>query len=121
MSPRVTVNVGEELEWVLNSGDSKSETVREGLRAIADERSTTSYEGLRDEEAQAYDWLVDRVDGSGTVMLEIIKTELAQVLSKDKELIRTSILLPLSQKGYIDVRPLLFDVKVYVYPPEEVA
>lgn len=118
MSTNVSVKLDEDLLKVAESGESRSETIRDALRTWARENRVSEYPGLNEDQATAYEWMLKRVEGGGVLDKESVETELAQMLSKDRKLIKWKVIAPLSNAGYINVQPRMADVLIWVKPPE---
>lgn len=114
-----SVRVDEELDDLLEGAENKSERVREALRLWKAERDGNGGDGLTEEQAAGYEWLRDRAGVGGMVNLRVAKTVLAQRLSIDKGLVKAEVLQPLSEAGYLDVQPRLYDVAIWVREPTE--
>jgi Arc/MetJ-type ribon-helix-helix transcriptional regulator len=120
---RVSARVSDpELVKVLQGGESKSEVLRDALRALAEKEESTGGLGLAgtdldDEQRRAYRWLVDRFGLNETTSLEVVKVELAQELGKKKELITHRIIKPLDREGLVRVRSGIEIVRVTVLAP----
>jgi Arc/MetJ-type ribon-helix-helix transcriptional regulator len=120
---RVSVRVPEDLTHILDDADSDSEAVREGLRRLADEKRQASYARLTDEQAQAYETLLNRVHGleKNSLRLEAAKIELAQRLTIPKDLVAESVITPMRKKGYLEINSGMYSVSITVRPPGAVS
>jgi len=110
----------DDLDAYLADVDNKSETIREALRMYRLQREGVEDERLTDSQRAAYTWLRERVGVDGKLALGPAKSELAQVLSLKKGLVKQTVLQPLDRHGYIDVSPRMHDVVVTVRPPDVV-
>lgn len=98
---------------------AKSEALREGLRLLQREELSRRYPDLSDDQAMAYNWLVDYAGISGRLLMKTAETHLAQIVSYKKELVVQAVMKPLGRKGYIRVNQGYDWVTVVVMPPPE--
>jgi hypothetical protein len=105
-------------EW-LDEQESKSETVREALRLYRLQHESVEDDRLTGAQRSAYQWLREQAGVGGTVRLEVAQTVLAQTLSRDKDLIKYTVLQPLENLGYVEVNAGIRAVRVTVLPPED--
>lgn len=106
------------LNKVLDTADSKSDTMREALRLLAREKGKGVFTDLTEDQAVAYRWLLDNVGTGGLINGEIAEVELAQVLGKNQQIIRRLVLTPLDAGDYIDVITGVRTVNIRVHALE---
>lgn len=115
---KVTTRVDDPgLVEVIESFDSKSEAVREGLRAIQRKQIGRQHDGLTDKEATAYNWFLDRCGVGGQVSLKTAKNRLSQKLSIAEKDIPHEVIKPLEQAGRLGVKSRFEFVNITVFSP----
>lgn len=110
----------EQLAEFLDEQESKSETVRKALRLYRLQHESVDDNRLTDAQRAGYRWMREQAGVGGTLRLEVVRTVLAQTLSRDKDLIKYTVLQPLERLGYVDVTPRNEHVRVRVRSPESV-
>ncbi|MFB6270601.1 MAG: hypothetical protein ABEH83_11690 [Halobacterium sp.] len=109
----------EELVEFLEDVDNKAETLRSALRLYRLQHEAVEDDRLTGAQRSAYQWLREHTGVGGTVRLEVVRTVLAQTLSRDKALIKYTVLQPLDRLGYIRVEPGIEVVRITVLPPQK--
>jgi len=109
----------EDLVEFLDDVDNKAETLRSALRLYRLQHESVEDDRLTGAQRSAYQWLREHAGVGGTVRLEIARTVLAQTLSRDKDLVKHTVLKPLDNLDYINVSAGMESVSVVVLPPAD--
>lgn len=111
----------EQIQQFLENAENKSEILREGAKRIVLEREGIGVDDSRltEHQADAYRWLVKR-SGGNRVSIDVFKTRVAQTAQINKELVKTEILKPLVDFGYLRVDQAMQSVSIEAIPPEEI-
>lgn len=102
-------------EWY-EGRENGSETVRDALRLLRAREGSDEYDGLDDDQAAAYGWLVEHVGVGGRVSLPYLENRVAQQLSLEMGQVRRRVVKPLDREGYISVVSRIESVDVVVQP-----
>ena len=109
----------EDLVEFLDDVDNKAETLRSALRLYRLQHESVEDDRLTGAQRSAYQWLREHAGVGGTVRLGIARTVLAQTLSRDKDLVKHTVLKPLDNLDYINVSAGMESVSVVVLPPAD--
>ncbi|SDG09585.1 hypothetical protein [Halorientalis regularis] len=124
---RHTIRIDDpDLEDYLTEADSKSEAVREALRArVADEEAATVDVGLTDTQRQGLDVLLaesfeTRGRAAGELSKDVAESQLAQRLQIATDSVVRVVIRPLIDAGYVRLAGGKTALKVYREPRPEV-